>query len=701
MANTPMNPQPEQLPPWVKKLSERRQQVSYVLFGACAAAALAAILLFFKVLRVTDETPYGVYLALLAVTFLGVGAFQRFVVSGEVSAEENTRVSILALGGLVGFLTTFGLGLGLAWTWRTHILGGWTSWQSEEGWRIWVLLLVFIGGLVVMFLSLQLARTQTRTGTAQRRLLYGFNAALSVLFLLAILVVINVLTYLPVEPFISISKPYDWTSRSIYSLSPQSISVLKGLDRPVKVFVILRERDATFRWVRALMENCEGASSYFRAEYLSPDRHQSRVAELAQKYKNFGDQSQGLLVVYGTGANEENHFIRPSDLLEGQFNPQQSQLQAFNGESALISVLTFMAENKKRPTIYFTQGNGEPRLNEMRQGGGLGLLKQRLENRGYYDVKALQFSPDEKNKPEGFDVTVSKEVPDDAAVVVVVNPRQTMPTYALDALRDYMQKKNGKLVVMLGMVRNPESPSEMKRTGMEEFLTAYNVQVTNEVVLHDAYYDKRPPALVPAITNPDEGVQSRLPVAAAFKDIRFTLELPRAVQPAQGRPGGPSVEVLLEIPRECRPWLQSDLQRIDDQYFLELVKSGQLQSRLSPRSVPVAVAVSESTSSVPLDDVHARVPRTGQKPRLVVYGDADWVTNTYLANISGVYYDLFASSLAWLRERPSTIGIEPKKSDVFTWNEKTSALRMILYPSLLAVIAIVGLGAGVWIVRRR
>ena len=48
-----------------------------------------------------------------------------------------------------------------------------------------------------------------------------------------------------------------------------------------------------------------------------------------------------------------------------------------------------------------------------------------------------------------------------------------------------------------------------------------------------------------------------------------------------------------------------------------------------------------------------------------------------------------------------SIGIEPKKSDVFTWKETTNVSRMVWLPFFLAVFGIIGLGTGVWVVRRR
>jgi len=91
------------------------------------------------------------------------------------------------------------------------------------------------------------------------------------------------------------------------------------------------------------------------------------------------------------------------------------------------------------------------------------------------------------------------------------------------------------------------------------------------------------------------------------------------------------------------------------------------------------------------------------KPRLVVFGSAAFATNQYMAESSPLpNYDLLASTLAWLRERPSNIGLEPKKRNLFVLNvPDEQAQRMRYLPAMTLLVGIVGLGTGVWLVRRR
>jgi len=62
---------------------------------------------------------------------------------------------------------------------------------------------------------------------------------------------------------------------------------------------------------------------------------------------------------------------------------------------------------------------------------------------------------------------------------------------------------------------------------------------------------------------------------------------------------------------------------------------------------------------------------------------------------------LIASSLAWLRERPENIGIEAKKREYYIMDPNANISRMIWLPFGLMMFSVVGLGLGVWVVRRR
>jgi len=106
---------------------------------------------------------------------------------------------------------------------------------------------------------------------------------------------------------------------------------------------------------------------------------------------------------------------------------------------------------------------------------------------------------------------------------------------------------------------------------------------------------------------------------------------------------------------------------------------------------------------VPRDRAHAGVVK--DTPRMVVFGTANWVSDEGLnGNQANLRADLFSSCISWLREKASVgITIPPKTRKEYVLNVKTpeAISRMHFLPLGLMVLAVIGLGTGVWVVRRR
>jgi hypothetical protein len=113
--------------------------------------------------------------------------------------------------------------------------------------------------------------------------------------------------------------------------------------------------------------------------------------------------------------------------------------------------------------------------------------------------------------------------------------------------------------------------------------------------------------------------------------------------------------------------------------------------------------VSESKNAAPPIPGHEGL-RGESQPRLVVFGDATWVSNQAIAGRNGRdNYDLFASCVNWLRERPD-VGAQPipdKTREEYKLPPDASLVRLVITPILMLLMTVICLGTGVWIVRRR
>lgn len=703
-----MTDEPDRLNSALEWLDRRRKPLAYVLFIISLFLAGEMTWLAWKQPR-WDFIPFAIWCGLTAFTLAGAGIWQLAGYSGTLTRLEATRIFVLTVGGLSG-LYTWLLSLALLfWSprndapndWWNAVTGGLSAWQGLEWWRLWVLLLIHFTGLAVMFVSLLLGRAEERSNVILRRLIYGYNALLSAQLLAAILIVLNILVYIYV-PAVS-----DWTASGLYTLSGETKNILGGLKKPVKVYVMWDgPPDLLYNEVETLLKNCQEAGDQLQVIYLSRDRNEEDVIKLMERYQLL--DVVGLLVVHGEPPHEDHQFIRKEDLfsqLSRRFGDEGGY--AFKGEDALMTAINFLTEGKTRKAVYFTQGSGELDIFDAeasRFDRGAGDLRERLV-KSNYEVKGLILDPLAGPDPQKPGIAVVAQVPPDAEAVVVAGPRQPFKPEALQALREYMKTpvggKKGKLIVLFDVVAGPDG--KMLKTGLEPLLAEYRVNVGDDRVLTlSTQLRQTSPEQVAVLGNPN--LRARNPVAASFQTIipLFDLRTVRPERPDQPSPEGNPYQAEALFLAVDRVWADSDLRASPAVLAQNMRKLplDELKTRLSPM-LPVAVAVTETLPLDTSDPQAFRKPRE-QKPRLVVFGDASFVCNRVLASDgSGLYFALFSSNLNWLRERPESIGIKPKERDRYTIAVNTNVERLIWLPPLLMLTGIAGLGAGVWMVRRR
>lgn len=237
-----------------------------------------------------------------------------------------------------------------------------------------------------------------------------------------------------------------------------------------------------------------------------------------------------------------------------------------------------------------------------------------------------------------------------------------------------------------------------RRRGWKRLLSANGVDVTAERILTVSGFSGA------AVENSDEvwvepsRTADDNPVTAAFVVRRLPFDGVRLVRPAAN--AGPAVtpNALFVADPMTNIWAEQDLQVSGSQVSKLIVQDPKERARLSRQPLPMTVAVTSGTPPIPGG------PRPEAKPKLIVFGDATFVTNEILGSQAAViYFDLFASSLEWLRERPANIGVEPRVYHTFEMNPDAVQRydRLLWMPLAVAVLAIAGLGTGVWLVRRQ
>jgi hypothetical protein len=634
---------------------------------------------------------------LLGLLLVGAGLY-LLLTPGTALTPANLRVVVLTVGGLAGLVVAVLTVLRALLWWNEYFAAGVTAWRGEGAWRLWVCFYVELLGLAVIFGSLLLARADIRVNPVMRRLLFGYNTALTGLLLLAALVVFNVTVY-AWYPY-----TFEWTkTRGLYSLSDKSKATLEGLKEPVTVYVTMSQRTPDFIDVRTLLQNVQTFTNKVRVEYISPDLQVDRYEALLKKFPKLAQEkraggARGVLVVYGpegTKTTPPNAFIPEASLSGTRAGPERGEneppgfLREFKGESLLMTELRFLAKGGVRPAVYFTQGSREPDLADVSTRRGTGLLAKYLRDQRY-EVRGLVWgAPPPGAKAAGAltaysqkDLDAPHEVPADAMAVVIVQPQVRYPKGALDALRKYLDGK-GKLLVLTNPLAAPPSFTLIE-TGLEDLLAKYGVELGKGYILHLNPSDPREPPFVNRAIVSSEGKNP----LAAFQDIVFTVRTARTVRPQTGA-GAYRAETILEVPLlNVQPiiWSESDLRTMRDPevYVRSLLRDPQeLVQKASRDPLPVGVAVKDGKD----------------QPTLVAFGDATLAYNERAQ--SEIYAALLSSSLEWLAGRPENIGIEPRKTNFFTFRREVSIPGMVFLPAGLIALGLLGVGAGVWVVRRR
>jgi hypothetical protein len=635
----------------------------------------------------TDSVSVAValWLAAGALAFVIAGVRQLGAEPPVDYGDSAARITLLSVVGVIGG-ATFLLGLTLLYQWGDIVTKLLREGDRTDAWKVFVALLAIIGGLAVMFLGLQAVRADERKAAGIRRAVYGFNAFLTGFLLLAVLIVANVIITLKFPGVI------DTTKSGVYSISDRSKQILSELDKPTKIFMIMdREDSAIYPDVQSLLTICQSYCPKLQIEYLSPTFQPNRLRELSRTYPQLLEQTAGILIVYGEEKTENASFVRARDLSSEDFDPRGGPTKRkFLGEVKLMNELSFLVGGKEKPIVYFTQGSGEMDINDRTKALGMGFISDKLQRRNF-DVRPLKLDP------------LNATIPDDAKVIVVASPKVTMPPNVADALKTFLDK-GGKLLALFDIPENNRTDKEMPATGLEGVLLPYGVDVTRERI-------QTVPLRHLELTSPDDtfaiidSAAESSPLAAPFKNMQlqfFGCRVIRAVPNPAGQSPYRAIPLLTTMPVDQVPvWAESDLQANSMQTARAIVSDRNIAAqKLAKQPLPIAVMVSESSRPMP-----GTAP-SPEKPKLVVFGDATFVSNA-LGGRAGeafsIMFDLFASSLDWLRERPTNIGIEPRVAQTFELNPdallKETQLKFL--PLLVSVVGVAGLGLGVWLVRRQ
>ncbi len=355
-------------------------------------------------------------------------------------------------------------------------------------------------GLFALIAYLSAGLEQLRTVVSERSTKYGVNVLVGSLAFLAALALVNYLS-------IRHHRRFDLTEQGVFSLSPQSTSVVKALQQDLNIQAFVE--GGVNPELRDLFESYTYASNKVKYQMIDPDKQ----PELAEKFR---------ISTYNT--------VR---LEYGQESTTITQPTEETVTNAIIKVT-----RPTRKMICFIEGHGEPEIDEASTAQGqsdpraMSSLKQALLNENY-DVKKVLLAS-------------MPSVPDDCAAVIAVSTEKHYLDGEVKALQGYVDG-GGRLLLLVA----PREGAEFA-----PLLAAYGVRLGDDLVVDQLVRLFEGPSLG---LSPLVNTYTPHEITRDFRQ-RTVFPMTRSVHAeTDGKTGIQAIELVKTAPSS---WAETDLDRI-------------------------------------------------------------------------------------------------------------------------------------------
>ncbi|MEM6253506.1 MAG: Gldg family protein [Cyanobacteria bacterium P01_D01_bin.156] len=507
-------------------------------------------------------------------------------------------------------------------------------------------------GVVCTLLSLILGGFGYRSFWQSRSTQAGTNAVVATL---SVLMILGAANFLAVE----YGPRFDLTEAGLFTLAPETQSVVKNLNQPVNVVVFdasLNPND------QQLLDSYGKFSNNFTYEHINPFQEPGIARE-------FNVSGEGREVHLETG--DTKLFV------------QTLGVQGVN-EQDLTNKLAQLGRERSA-VVYFLQGHDEFAIDGSTS--GYAQAAAALEADGFI-VETLR-----------FDETAT--VPDNANAVVIAGPKQAFFEPEVDALEDYLNQ-GGSVLLMVDPQTEPE---------LEGLLDNWGVTLDERLIV-DASNTGQLVGLGPAaplVTNYGEH-----PISAEFNNGRsfYPLARPVLIDPIEGVEATPlllsNAQSYAEELSETGELNVNTEDGPEGPFNIGVV----LTKDITDSAVEITDSTTEdlsdedtneedsSETSEATDDDTEDADGLQQEARLVIIGNATFATDGLFGQqLNG---DVFLNSVTWLSNLDDSI-LSIRAKEITNRRINMTISRQILVIVLaLVVLPLIGLiGAGVTWFRRR
>ena len=444
-------------------------------------------------------------------------------------------------------------------------------------------------------------------------------------------------------------KDFDLTREGIYTLSPQTLTVLHKLDTPVAVLAFFGSQEPAFPAVEETLSRYARQSPRLTTQMIDP----SARPDLVKKYSITERGPRVVVTARGIDARAKN----------------------LSEEELTNAIVKAVAQSHK--TVHFLLGHGEGDIQNEREPEGFALFARAIEADGH-QVKTLNlqaFAPDagtDAHLPHGpaaqhLEAEDAKplEVPGDVDLLVVLAPTHRLLAPEVAAIGAYLQK-GGRLLAF---------EEAQAVSGLAELLADWHIQVRDDLIV-----DTSPMGRLLGL-----GVASPIlqPLADGHPMTRgVTSVIMTTARSLTATPSGLAHIIAVPLVQTGETaWGET-----------QLAQGGTISRDDNDHPPPLYTAMAAYSNAA--DDQPA------PQGRVVAMGDSDLVSNRLFALQSNE--DLALNAVGWLTEEADKITIRPKARAASQLYLTGSQMAMLKFLSMdIIPVLLVALGLGIVLVRRQ
>src|SRR5215470_19339776 len=228
-----------------------------------------------------------------------------------------------------------------------------------------------------------------------RQTKYAAYATIYTLVVIAVVVVANILADRH-------DKSFDATANKRYSLSDQTVKIMKGLKQDALITYF--NQSTSFRQGKDLLDQYANLSPKVKVEYVDPDKNPTLAREA-------GIRSLGTAVI--------------------QIGMKREEAKSMTEEGITGAFIRDLKSNTR--TVCFVAGSGEHQIDSTDR-EGLSQFKE-LVSKDNYEAKSI-------------DLLQKAEVPTDCTTVVIAGPTRNYEQPEVDAIKKYVED-GGRALLML------------------------------------------------------------------------------------------------------------------------------------------------------------------------------------------------------------------------------------------------------------